>query len=62
MFCNLKIDEKEAEMKKNESESYMDTVCASGAVVGDDIETESSTADPPPSNQDNDNNGSSTAA
>lgn len=33
MFCNLKIDEKEAEMKKNESESYMDTVRASGAVV-----------------------------
>lgn len=60
MFCNLKIDEKEAEMKKNESESYMDTVGASGAVVV--RETGSSSADPPPSNQDNDNNGSSTAA
>ena len=44
MFIAMKRDEIEAEVRKNESESAVNNVGASGVVVGDDRETES--ADP----------------
>ena len=56
MFIAMKRDEIEAEVRKNESESAVNNVGASGVVVGDDRETES--ADPPASHE-NDDNGSS---